>query len=214
MPSYEPSPRTRLRRIPERGSYDHDLVHAILDDAIVCNVGVVVDGRPRVIPTAILRIGEDVYLHGSANSQLLKSLAQGAPACITVSHVDAIVASRSGFNCAVDYRSVVIFGAATEITEPQAKDAVLRAFVQHLIPGHQTRPAKDKEVGATIVLQFPLTEVSAKVRAAGVKEFDEDYELDLWAGVIPLKLCAGPVQSCPKLKPGIETPDYARRIKA
>ena len=213
MSSYDVTDRTRVRRIPERASYDREVVHAILDEAIVCHVGVVVDGLPRVIPTALLRIDEAVYIHGSANSQLLKSLAEGASACITVSHVDAIVASRSGFNCAVDYRAVVIFGSATVVEEEAEKERVLNALIQHLVPGHVTRAAKAKELGATMMLRFPLVEVSAKVRSAGVKEFEEDYELDLWAGVIPLRQQAGAPKDCPRLKPGIQTPAYAARVR-
>jgi uncharacterized protein len=211
---YKVTDRTRIRRIPDRGTYDRSTVHAILDEAILCHVGVVVDGLPRVIPTAILRIDEHVYIHGSANSQLLKSLIEGAPACITVSFVDSLVAGRSGFNCAVDYRSVVIFSdAAEEISDSSEKDRVLAAFVQHLIPGHVVRPPKKQELGATKVVRFPLTEVSAKIRDAGVKDFDYDYDLDLWAGVIPLQTQALAPRSCPKLKSGIEVPDYALHLR-
>jgi len=146
MSAYEVTERTRIRRISERGTYDRETVHKILDEAILCHVGVAIDGKPRVIPTAILRVDEFVYIHGSANSQLLKSLIGGAPASIAVSFVDSLVASRSGFNCAVDYRSVVIFSdAAEEVTDPVEKERLLDAFVQHLIPGHKVRPRRDQD---------------------------------------------------------------------
>lgn len=207
--SYEPTQRTKVQRLPKRGTYDRDVVHSIIDQSILCHVGVSIDGVPRVIPTAILRIGEFVYLHGSNASQLLRSLAAGAPACITICIIDSLVAARSGFHCAVDYRSVVIFGTGEEITDKAEKDAVLDLFVQHMIPGHKVRRSKDKELNATTVLRIPLVEVSAKVRDTGAGDFDEDMDLDLWAGVIPLRTAAGVPVKSPQVADHIETPDYA-----
>jgi nitroimidazol reductase NimA-like FMN-containing flavoprotein (pyridoxamine 5'-phosphate oxidase superfamily) len=214
MSTYEVTERTRVRRIPERGTYDRETVHKILDEAILCHVGVAINGKPRVIPTAILRMDEFVYIHGSSNSQLLNSLIGGAPASIAVSFVDSLVASRSGFNCAVDYRSVVIFSdAAEEVTDPAEKERLLDAFVQHLIPGHKVRPPKRQEIGAVKIIRFPLIEVSAKIRDTGVKDFEEDYVLDLWAGRIPLRAVAGPPESCSRVKSGIEVPAYAANFE-
>jgi nitroimidazol reductase NimA-like FMN-containing flavoprotein (pyridoxamine 5'-phosphate oxidase superfamily) len=196
--------------MPKRGIYDREVVHKIIDEAIVCHIGVSVDGKPRVIPTAILRIGEHVYVHGSINSQLLKVLAAGAPACITISHIDGLVAARSGFNCAVDYRSVVMFTQAEDITDAKEKAAVFDKFVDHILPGHKVRPPNKKELNATKILRFPIIEVSAKVRDTGVNDFEEDLALDFWAGTIPMKTVFGPPRSCKKLRPEIEIPDYAK----
>ncbi len=206
--AYIPTDRSRVRHRPERGVYDQTTVHSIIDEAIVCHVAFVVDGEPRMIPTSIVRIGEDVFLHGSPNNSMLAALASGMPTCITVTHVDAIVAGRSGFGCSVDYRSVVIYSSGS-VVEGAEKVTVLDAVIQSIIPGHRVRSATSKELGATLILRFPLIDVSAKVRACGVRDLEEDYDLDLWAGVIPLKLVAEGVQNDPRLKAGISTPLYA-----
>lgn len=207
--TYEPTEKTQVQRIPKRGTYDREIVHSIIDQSILCHVGVSINGTPRVIPTAILRVGEYVYLHGSNASQLLKALAEGAPVCITVSILDSLVAARSGFHCAVDYRSVVIFATGEEVTDRAEKERVLDYFIQHMIPGHKVRPPKAKELNATTVLRFPLIEVSAKVRDSGVSDFDEDQNLEMWAGVIPLSIAAGKPVKSPDVKADISTPDYA-----
>ena len=210
MPSYQPTDTTRLRLRPDRGSYDRDIVHGILDEALVAHVGFVAGGVPRVIPTAIVRIGEAVYIHGSTNNHLLGSLRDGSPACITVTLVDSVVAGRSGFGCSMDYRSVMIFSKAETITDPAQKAKLVERFVQDIIPGHVVRAPKPKELAATVFLRFPIEEVSAKVRDVGVLDVDGDHDLDLWAGVVPLELTAKPARDCPRLKPGIATPAYAQ----
>ncbi|WP_158814335.1 pyridoxamine 5'-phosphate oxidase family protein [Methylocapsa sp. S129] len=211
--SYEPTDRTRVRRRAERGVYNREVVHKIIDEALLCHVGFVVDGQPRVIPTAIARIGEDVYIHGSPNNQMLTTLASGAPACLTITLVDSIVAGRSGFGCSMDYRSVVIFSSAEQVIDAGEKSRIIAAIVQDIIPSHVVRPPKEKELAATVILRFPLTEVSAKVRDVGVRDVEEDYELDSWAGVIPLRLSAQAVRDCPRLKPSVRTPSYAKDYK-
>jgi nitroimidazol reductase NimA-like FMN-containing flavoprotein (pyridoxamine 5'-phosphate oxidase superfamily) len=207
--SYLTTDRTRINRLPKRAAYEKKVVHGILDASLLCTVAVVVDGLPRNIPTAFVRLGEAIYIHGSNASQLLKALAAGAPACISVSIIDGIVAARSGFNCAVDYRSVVIFSTAEEVADQQEKEKIFDLFIQHLIPGHSVRPPHRNELNATTILRFPLAEVSAKVRDAGVNDFDEDLVLTGWAGTIPLRTVALAPKSCSKLKPGIEVPPYA-----
>ena len=205
--------KTRIRRRPERGAYDRDVINRIIDEALVCHIGVAVDGQPRVIPTAIIRIDDHVYIHGSPNNQLLTTLEAGAPACIAVTLVDSIVAGRSGFGMSMDYRSVVIFAKAEKILDPLEKERIVAAFVNDILPGHQVRPPKKKEIAATIFLRFPLTEVSAKIRDHGVMDPQEDHALDLWAGVVPLGLAAGAPRNCADLKPGIPTPDYASHYR-
>ncbi|MFS8980971.1 pyridoxamine 5'-phosphate oxidase family protein [Cupriavidus necator] len=210
MSDYKPTENTRVLRRPERAHYDRELVHSIIDEALVCHVGFVADGTPRVIPTTILRVDENVYLHGSPQNRMLTTLAEGAPACISITHVDGIVAGRSGFGCSVDYRSVVIFGKGEIVDDPEEKAKLLYAVIDSVLPGHKVRQHKDSEIGATLVLRFPLNEVSAKVRDIGVKDVESDYDLDAWAGVIPLRIVSGEVQDDVRLKPGITTPEYAR----
>jgi uncharacterized protein len=201
---------TRIRRRPERGAYDRDVVNSIIDEALVCHIGVAVDGQPRVIPTAVIRIDDFIYIHGSPNNRLLTTLADGAPACITITLVDSIVAGRSGFGMSMDYRSVVIFAKAEKITGPDEKERIVAAFVEDILPGHSVRPPKKKEIAATVFLRFPLSEVSAKIRDHGVMDPEEDHTLEGWAGVIPLRLTAGTPRNCGDLTPGIPIPDYAR----
>jgi nitroimidazol reductase NimA-like FMN-containing flavoprotein (pyridoxamine 5'-phosphate oxidase superfamily) len=208
-----PTAKTQVRRRSARGVYERATVHRILDEALVAHVGFVVDGEPRVLPTAIMRIGEDVYIHGGANNHMLRSLARGEPACITVTLIDSIVAGRSGFGCSMDYRSVVIFSRGETIEDVGEKARLVGAFVQHIIPGHKVRAPKPEELAATLFLRFPLTEVSAKIRDVGNLDVEGDYDLDLWAGVIPLSLSAAPGQSCRRLKPGIDVPAYARAYR-
>lgn len=188
MTSFLPTKRTTLKRAPARGSYDKGVVYNIIDECLVCHVAIIRDGYPMVLPTSIIRRGEFVYIHGGKNSTLMKYILSGAPSCITISHVDALVAARAGFNCAVDYRSVVIFTTdVEEVVDLREKGDILNGFIQHIVPGHVVRPAKDNEVNATSIARIRLSEVSAKSRSVGVKEFDDDYGLDLWAGVIPLR---------------------------
>jgi nitroimidazol reductase NimA-like FMN-containing flavoprotein (pyridoxamine 5'-phosphate oxidase superfamily) len=202
--------RTRIHRRPERGAYDRNVINGIIDEALVCHIGVAVDGQPRVIPTAIVRIDQHVYIHGSSNNQLLTALEAGAPACVTVTLVDSIVAGRSGFGMSMDYRSVVIFAKAEKIMSFEEKERIVAAFVEDILPGHRVRPPKKKEIAATVFLRFPLSEASAKIRNHGVMDPEEDHVLDGWAGVVPLKLTAGEPKNCADLRPGIPTPDYAK----
>jgi nitroimidazol reductase NimA-like FMN-containing flavoprotein (pyridoxamine 5'-phosphate oxidase superfamily) len=202
--------QTRIRLHPERGAYDRSVINAIIDEALVCHIGVAVDGKPRVIPTAFIRIDDHVYIHGSPNNQLLLALQAGAPACITATLVDSIVAARSGFGMSMDYRSVVIFAHAEKVTDFEEKERIVAAFVEDILPGHRVRPAKKKEIAATVFLRFPLSEASAKIRDQGVLDPEADHVLDGWAGVIPIKLTGGTPKNCRDLKAGIDIPDYAK----
>ncbi len=212
MSSYTRTPRSRVRRLAKRGAYDRETIHAIIDEALICHVAFVVDGAPRVLPTAIARIGEAVYLHGNRNSQMLRTLETGAPACITVTHVDGVVVARSGFHCSMNYRSVVIHGAGRKVEDPR-KGEILDAFVEHIVPGltGDLRPSTAKELRATTVLEFPLQEVSAKVRTGPPADDEEDYALPIWAGVIPIDAKAGRPVDDPLLRDGVAAPGYVRR---
>lgn len=214
--AYTPTERTRFRLRPDRGHYDRALVYSIIDEALLCHVSFILDGRPCILPMSILRVDENVYLHGSPKNRMLSALAEGAEVAIAVTHVDAIVAGRSGFGCSVDYRSVIIYASGERVDGPE-KEGIIDRVIQSIVPGHRVRPHKRQELDATLVLRFPLIEVSAKVRDCGNKDFEEDLALDLWAGTIPLRITAGPPQNAPDLAAHIQTPAYAlnyRRARA
>jgi len=210
--SSAPSARSKVRRLRELARYDRSSVNAILDEATVCHVGFVDDGQPFVIPTAIARIGEHAYIHGSRVSRMLKLLAAGSPACITVTLLDGIVVARSAFNSSMNYRSVVILGSGEKVTGADKKIA-LNAFTEHLIPGRTAdiRASRPKELAATTVVRFGLEEASVKVSEGPPSDEKSDYDSDVWAGVIPLALKSGEPQSDPRLKSRIPVPSYIRK---
>lgn len=185
--------RTRLRRYPVRGSFDRQTIYRILDEAFVCHVAFVADGQPIAIPTAFARQGDVVYLHGSAASRMLRSLADGLDACVTVTIVDGLVLARSAFHHSMNYRSVVILGRARLVTESAEKLAALRALTNHIVPDRWTelRPATDQELAATSVLALPIEEASAKVRTGPPIDDEDDVSWPVWAGVVPLSLGSG-----------------------
>ena len=211
MTTFVPTERTTLKRLPKRGQYDHAVVYGILDEAFICHVGFVSEGKPVVIPTAYARIGQDLYIHGSAASRMLKSLEEGIDICLTVTVVDGLVLARSAFHHSINYRSVVIFGTATLVAEPNEKLKALHAFTDHIVPNRwqEVRPPTESELRATTVLKLPLIEVSAKVRTGGPIDDEEDYQLPVWAGVVPLTIKAGVPIDDERLN-DIEPPDYAR----
>ncbi len=195
--------RSRLRRLPDRGSHGRDDIYAILDDGLVCHVGFVVDGRPIVIPMAYGRIGDRLFLHGGITSRLMKSLAMGMDVCITVTMVDGIVLARSNFHSSLNYRSVVAFGRARLVQDDNKKREALAAIVNHLVAGRaeETRDSTEKEVGATHVIEVTIDEATAKVRTGPPSEPDEDCDAPVWAGVIPLELVPGAPVAAPNLDP-------------
>jgi uncharacterized protein len=212
LTTFTPTERTTLKRLPKRGEYDHAAVHQILDEAFICHVGFVADGKPVVIPTSYARIGAALYIHGSAASGMLRSLEEGIDVCVTVTLIDGLVLARSAFHHSINYRSVVIFGAAKVVDDPGEKINALHAFTDHVVPRRweEVRPPTESELRATLVLKLPLVEVSAKVRTGPPIDDEEDYELSVWAGVVPLKLTAGAPISDGRLPAGIEAPEYAR----
>ncbi|HEY7994764.1 MAG: pyridoxamine 5'-phosphate oxidase family protein [Candidatus Eremiobacterales bacterium] len=207
MKKIEPTKRTRVVREPHRGVYDRDPSYAILDEALVCHIGFMVDGQPYVIPTLFARVGDIVYFHGSAASRMLRHLGAGAPMSLTVTLVDGIVLARSVFNHSINYRSVVVLGTATVVDDVASKREALEAFTDKLLKGRwgDARPPTENELAATSVLRLPLDEFSAKVRIGPPIDKDEDLELPVWAGVLPLRMAAGapiPDARCdPKLMP-------------
>ena len=179
--------RVHIRRAADRADYDRATVHAVLDAAVVCQVAYVVDGEPRMVPTAIMRRGDHVYLHGNRQSAMIRALQKGALAAVCVTHVDGLVAARSGFHCSMNYRSTVLYGHAETVAEDD-KETLLAAFVDQLIPGHgaAVRKATRQELNATTLLRIPIEEAVAKVRTGGPIDDPVDAALDIWAGVIPL----------------------------
>src|SRR5437867_1498479 len=186
----EQTDRTRIHRLPERGAYDRDTIHAILDEALICHAGFVVEGRPVVIPTIHTRVDEHLYFHGSPASGLLRTLRGGVEACVTVTILDGLVLARSAFHHSMNYRSVVVFGKAEEVVDREEKLRVLTALVEHVCRGRSgdARRPNEKEFKQTLVLKLPIAEASAKIRTGPPKDDAEDYALPIWAGVLPLVL--------------------------
>src|SRR2546430_11362946 len=202
--------RTTVKRLPKRGRYERETIYAILDEGMICHVGFAVDGQPFVIPTGYARDGDTLYLHGSPASRMLRSLAAGASVGVTVTLLDGIVVARSAFHSSMNYRSVVILGTATPVTGRDEKLHAMRALVDHLIPGRwaDLRQITGKELNATLVLAIPLREASAKVRTGGPLDDEDDYELPIWAGVVPLSLRPAEPLVDEQLRTRIATPDY------
>jgi nitroimidazol reductase NimA-like FMN-containing flavoprotein (pyridoxamine 5'-phosphate oxidase superfamily) len=187
-------PRTTVRRHPERGTEDRTVIDAILDEAMVCHVGFVdAGGGPVVIPMLHARNGNRILLHGSPASRLIRTLKAGGDVCVTVTIVDGVVLARSVFNHAMNYRSVVLFGTAEEVTDPGEKDAALRAFTERLLPGRweEARRPTDRETRATTILAIPIDRATAKVRTGPPSDDEADLSLEVWAGVVPIRSTAG-----------------------
>jgi uncharacterized protein len=197
-----------VRRLPERGAYDRATVHAILDEGFVCHVAFTIDGQPYALPTGYARVGETIYLHGSSGSRL--GLRPGMPVCITVTLLDGLVLARAAFHHSLNYRSAMVLGRTRLVTDPDEKDAALSALVEHIVPGRgaEVRPANARELAATAVLAVPLEEASAKVRHGDPVDEEPDYELPVWAGVLPLALTPGAPLPDPRLDSAIPAPSH------
>ena len=211
---YPAGARSRVRRRPERGSHERALVDAILDEGLVCHVGVVIDSRPVVIPMAYARDGERLILHGAAGSRLISVLAAGCEACVTVTHLDGIVVAHSAFDSSMNYRSAVVFGRARPIADAAEKRRALDVLTDHLIPGRtaEIRPPTDNEVAATTVIEIFIEEASAKTRSGPPSEPVQPVPPEVWTGVVPLRLtalAAIPVAGAPAAPPA-SVPRIAR----
>jgi len=213
MGSDAPSHRTRVKRLPKRARYDAETIHRILDEGLVCHVGFVADGQPVVMPTAYARDGERLLLHGSSASRLLRAIAGGVEICVTVTQVDGLVLARSAFHHSMNYRSVVIFGRGRAIEDPAEKMDAVRRFIEHLIPGRwkDAREPDAAEMKATLVVEIPIAESSAKMRSGPPVDDDADYALRHWAGVLPFSLVPGEPVPDERLPEGIDLPDYLER---
>ena len=201
---------------PRPGRHDRETLDAILDEALVCHLGFVHDGRPAVIPTLYARDGDEVYVHGSAASRALRTLSQGVDVCLTVTLVDGLVLARSAFHHSINYRSAVIYGTARPVTDPAEKMTALEAFTEQVAArplGAVRRPTR-KELNATSVLALPIDEASAKIRTGPPIDDDEDYALDVWAGIVPLETRALTPQPDERLTHGIDVPEHVARFVA
>jgi uncharacterized protein len=202
--------RTTPSRNPGRVSYDRDTAHAVLDEALVCHVGFVVDGHPVVLPQLHARVGDVLYLHGSTGARGMRSAAgTGLDVCVTVTLVDGLVLARSAFHHSINYRSVVVHGTATVVADQTEKAAALDALVEAVVAGRSagTRQASRKELSATTVLRLPLEEVSVKVRSGPPNDDADDLGLPHWAGVLPLATVAGNPVPAPELD-AVPVPDH------
>src|SRR6202166_2553497 len=206
-----PSARTRVVREAHRGVYDRSTAYQILDEGFICHVGFVLDGQPFVIPTAYGRSGDNLYVHGSAASRMLRNLDKGVPVCITVTLLDGLVLARSIFNHSMNYRSVVVLGTAVAVLDAKEKLESLKLLSEHILPGRwaESRQPNEKELRQTLVRRLPIEEFSAKVRQGPPIDDEEDYGFPTWAGVIPLTLKAGKPIDDPRLEPACEVPEYA-----
>ncbi len=212
MDAYTPTDRTQVKRLPKRAVYDKTQVHAILDAGFFCHVGFVVDGQPYVIPTGYARSGDQIYIHGSAASRMLRSLGQGLDVCVTVTLVDGFVLARSAFHHSMNYRSVVVLGQARLLSDPAEKTEALRCFTNHIVPGRwdEVRQPTAQELKSTTVLALALDEVSAKVRTGPPIDDEEDYTLPVWAGVVPIRQHLGEPLPDARIHPGVAPPDKSR----
>jgi len=191
-----PTARTKVRRLAERGRYDRDTVNAILDEGLVCHMGFAIEGRPWVMPTTYARVDDRLYVHGAAANFALKTLSSGVEACVTVTLIDGLVLARSAFHHSMNYRSVMLFGRAERVLDPQEQFDAMVALVEHLVPGrqHDTRLPRPDELRKTLIVRLSLDECSAKVRTGGPVDDEEDMDLGHWAGVLPLTITPGQPQ--------------------
>ncbi len=211
---FQPTARTRIKRLHERGHYDRKTVYEILDAGLVCHVGYVIDGQPYVTPTAYWRTGGRVYWHGSSASKMLRHLKGGVPVCFTVSLLDGLVLARSGFHSSINYRAVMALGRAQLVADRDEKLAALAAFSERLTPGRwrELKPPSEQELKATTVISLELDEVAAKVRTGPPKDDEEDLALPVWAGVVPVATVVGRPEADPRLSTDITEPAYLRQI--
>jgi nitroimidazol reductase NimA-like FMN-containing flavoprotein (pyridoxamine 5'-phosphate oxidase superfamily) len=203
-----PSDRTQVKRHPERGAYDRTTIDAILDEALFCHVGYVAEGRPRVIPTIHVRVGDTLYIHGSNASRTLRTVKDGEEVCVVATLLDQLVLARSAFKHSMNYRSVVVYGRAREVGDPEEKWTAQRALVDHVCAGRadQVRMPNEDELRQTTILAITLEEASAKLRTGPPIDDEEDYGLPVWAGVLPIAAVPQAPLDDPRLSPGIEAP--------
>ena len=213
MENFKPTPQTQVKRLPDRGLYDRAEIYKILDQGFLCHSGFMVEEQPFVIPTGYGRLGDQLYIHGSAASRMLRSLSGGIKMCITVTLLDGLVLARSAFNHSMNYRSVVVLGTATLVEDAAEKTKALLAISEQIIRGRwaEVRLPSEKELKATTVLRVPLLEVSAKIRTGMPHDEEEDYQLPIWAGVLPIRQASEAPLADPRNLPDLSVPDSVRK---
>lgn len=206
---YPVDERNRVKRLAKRAHYDRAVIHPILDAALLCHIAYVVDGQPYCTPTAFWREEETLFWHGSSASRMLRAQSAGIPVCLTVTHMDGLVLARSGFNHSINYRSAMVFGAAWRIEEPVAKRRAMDAFVERFFPGRnaQLREPTTQEIKATSILSMEIEQASAKIRATGPGDDEDDFALPVWAGVLPLRTVIDAPKDCPRLPAALRPGD-------
>jgi len=209
------TPRTTLKRLPKRGSHERETINQILDAGFICHVGFVIEGQPFVIPTGYARVGDRLIIHGSQASRMLRALKTGIDACVNVTLIDGLVLARSAFHHSMNYRSVVILGRATLIDEREEKLEALFALSEHMIPGRwqEVRKPSEAELQQTTVLSMPIEEASAKIRTGPPLDDEEDYAMEVWAGVLPMRMATAEPIADPRLLENVEVPDYLFNYK-
>lgn len=202
MSQYEINDRNKVKRAPSRGNYDKEKVHAFLDAHFLCHIGFSVEGQPYVIPTAYGREGETIYIHGATKSRLIMALKEGIPCCLTVTHIDGLVMARSIFHHSMNYRSVVVFGKGRELTDEEERMHALKVVSEQICPGRweEVREPNAKEMKATSVVAIDIEQASAKQRQGPPGDDAEDYDLPIWAGVIPMHLATTSPETDPAMK--------------
>lgn len=215
-PHYTVDAVNRVKRRHDRGFYDHDTVHALLDAAALAHVAYVIDGRPFCTPTLFWREGTKLYWHGSSASRMLRNLSEGEAACVTVTHLDSLVLARSGFNHSADYRSVMAFGTARLVNDPGEKRRALLMMVDRLFPGRTDtlRPDTTQEIKATAVIGMEIEQASAKIRAKGLADDEEDFAHPVYAERLPIHTVIGAPEPCARLLPGITRPETLATYRA
>ncbi len=210
MQDFPPTTRTRAKRLHQRAHYDRETIYRILDAGLVCHVGYTFDDHPYVTSTSYWRDGDRIYWHGSSASRMLRELKKEVPVCVNVSLVDGLVLARSGFHHSFNYRTVMLFGRAAALSDHEEKLEALRRFTERVVPGrwNELRPPTTQEIKATTVLAMPIEEAVAKERSGPPVDDEEDYDIDVWAGEVPLRLMAGTPVDDPRLKPNIAVPGY------
>jgi nitroimidazol reductase NimA-like FMN-containing flavoprotein (pyridoxamine 5'-phosphate oxidase superfamily) len=207
--AYPITPINRVKRLHERAAYDHATIHALLDASMMCHIAYVVEGRPYCTPTLFWREGTRLYWHGSSASRMLRSQSEGEPVCLTVAHLDSLVLARSAFNHSVDYRAVMAFGHARLIEDEAEKLRGIRAMVDRFYPGRTDllRTPTAQEIKATRFIGMEIEQASAKIRAKGIGDDEEDYALPIYAERIPVRTVLGAPEPCRRLVPGVARPE-------
>ena len=206
--SFDITSRNRVVRRPQRGRYDKATVYDILDSAMLCHIAYVIDGQPYCTPTSFWREGDKLYWHGSSASRMLRAQSAGVPVCLTVTHMDAIVLARCGFNHSINYRSVMAYGTAHVIEDHEEKVVAMDRFIDRFFPGRSKllRPATDKEIKATMFVGMEIEQASGKIRNEPVHDDEEDYDVPAWTALIPVKTVIGEPEDCPRQMEGVTKP--------